>query len=413
MSATGPAIGVNGSVLYAVPVALYKGAVKLMTDPDFRFRKKWHDKVKDATRKSAAMSLDLVTYHQYVGESVEERNKVKEWQWHYAIIGYIRDVLKYSENEEVKNQAIQDLSSYIVEEVSWKKTSTETRERLYQVLYELKNTKDLERKIKGEIETLFNALRGPNRAQKLKGRMKDFIRFLELEQQCTTHWNAWECLREVQEAELRPLPPTDSTEPLKIFISAHPSSQEEVKKLKERFTSNQLEILDANPKVGENKAEAIRQKIADSDLMVLFITKNYLKSEDCMCQATMLRSLVLRPFGENVYQQKMYIICDQEIIKLKKNMIKGALYSSECSSKWNDKIAKAIAIMNNPAIEQQVKTRIMGSHLGTLCAYKEEIIPFINDDVFQKQCLTLEGLAAESFQSLEEKFNELIELKKK
>ena len=194
-----------------------------------------------------------------------------------------------------------------------------------------------------------------------------------------------------------------------VFISAHSTSEKGVSQFKERF-SDQLDVLDSRPKVGENIHTTIRQKVEAADFVVFFVTKDYLESEDCMCQATMLRSLVLKPLGENVYKQKMHIICDQEIVRLKNDLLKGAVYVNKCCQKWNKRIDKAVKFMADPKADPQVKRQMIGGYLDALCYYREEIVPFIKEDVFAHHWLTLEETIQENFKSLEEK---VIPFKKK
>ena len=203
-----------------------------------------------------------------------------------------------------------------------------------------------------------------------------------------------------------------SSEKLKIFISAHSTSAKGVSQFKERFL-NQLNVLDSSPKVGENIQEAIRQKVEVSDFMVFFVTKDYLKSEDCMCQATMLRSLVLKPLGKNVYEQKMHIVYDQEIVRLKDDKLACAVYVNECCQKWNKRINDAVKFMANPKVDPQVQRQMMGGYLNTLCDYREEIVPFIKDDVFAKYWFTLERLEEQNFQPLGSKIEEILKKKQK
>ena len=200
---------------------------------------------------------------------------------------------------------------------------------------------------------------------------------------------------------------------LNVLISAHSSSGEAVKILKEKFLEDRLNVQDPNPKVGENIQKAIRRKVEESDLVIFFVTKDYLESEDCMCQATLLRSLVLKQFGENTYRQKMHIIWDQETVRLQSSTIKGSSYANECCQKWNKKIEEAVQFMVDPDKDSEVKVKMMASYLGTLCKYREEIVPFIHDDVFEKHWLTLEELEKENFTSLEDKITALALLKAK
>ena len=194
---------------------------------------------------------------------------------------------------------------------------------------------------------------------------------------------------------------------LNVLISAHSSSGEAVKILRETFLEGRLNVLDPNPKVGENIQEAIRRKVEESDLVIFFVTKDYLESEDCMCQATLLRSLVLKQFGENTYRQKMYIIWDQEIVRLRSSTIKGSSYANECCQKWNKKIEEAVQFIADPDKDPEVKMKMMASYLWVLYAYRQELVPFIHNDVFEKHWLTLEKLVKEDFKSLEEKITAL------
>ena len=193
-----------------------------------------------------------------------------------------------------------------------------------------------------------------------------------------------------------------ASEKLNVFISAHSSSQEEVSNLKRRL-QDELTVLDSRPGVGENIREAIHQKMQKSDLVIFFVTKDYLESEDCMYQATLLRSLVLKWKGEQVYRQKMHIICDQEIMRLKNDVIAGAHYADECCQNWNAKIKEAVGFMNDSTADAQVQRRMVSDYLKKLCDCREEVVPFIKDDVFEKHWLTLEKLEQEEFKSLEEK----------
>ena len=192
------------------------------------------------------------------------------------------------------------------------------------------------------------------------------------------------------------------SEHLNVFISAHSSSQKEVSNLKKRL-QDKLTVLDPRPGVGENIREAIHQKVQKSDLVIFFVTRDYLESEDCMYQATLLRSLVLKWKGEQVYRQKMHIICDQEIMRLKKDVIAGARYADECCQNWNEKIREAVGLMNDSTADAQVQRRMVSDYLKKLCDCREEVVPFIKDDVFEKHWLTLEELEQEEFTSLEEK----------
>ena len=194
---------------------------------------------------------------------------------------------------------------------------------------------------------------------------------------------------------------------LNVLISAHSSSGDAVKILREKFLEGRLNVLDPNPKVGENIQEAIRRKVKESDLVIFFVTKDYLESEDCMCQATLLRSLVLKQFGENTYRQKMHIIWDQETVRLQSSTIKGSSYANECCQKWNKKIEEAVQFMADPDKDPEVKMEMMASYLWVLCTYRRELVPFIHNDVFEKHWLTLEELEKEDFTSLEDKITAL------
>ena len=193
-----------------------------------------------------------------------------------------------------------------------------------------------------------------------------------------------------------------NAEKFAVSISYHPNSEQNVKNLEKNF-------FEGKPIVREKDTQK-------SDLAILFVTKDYLTSENCIYEAMQLKKC------KETYRKKIYIIYDQEILELRNNKKNSFLYANECCQHWNGEIDNSKQILDNPDIEMDVKTNLVSSYLKTLCRCRKKILGFIKKDVFgidkkglSGECrwLTLEELKERNFQPLEEKFNELKEQKKK
>ena len=114
---------INVSALLEAPIVFGKEAIKLTRNPYYRPQRDWYEKCV---------------------KQEEERDKITDWHWHYAIIGHIKETIQNGEDETLKEQATQDLISYVQKgRKTWKKTPEEIKIRLYQVLWELENSTDI------------------------------------------------------------------------------------------------------------------------------------------------------------------------------------------------------------------------------------------------------------------------------
>ena len=122
---------INVGAIVKAPITVITGWAKLIKDPSCRMTSGWYKGIERGLGKP--VEIDLATYRQHV-KSEEERNKKIDWHWHYKIIGYIKDVIKYLSGE-VLDAAEKDLNAYLTDD-RWKKNH-EIQIRLYQVLCEL------------------------------------------------------------------------------------------------------------------------------------------------------------------------------------------------------------------------------------------------------------------------------------
>ena len=191
-----------------------------------------------------------------------------------------------------------------------------------------------------------------------------------------------------------------TAEKLAVSLSYHPNSEQDVKNLEKNFI--------------EGKPIFLEKDIQESDLAILFVTKDYLKSEDCIYEAMQLKKC------KETYRKKIYIIYDQEILELRNNKKKSFLYANECCKYWNGEIDDSKQILDDPDVEMDVKTNLVSDYLKTPCACRKKILGFIKKDVFGidkkglsgARCwLTLKELEQKKFKPLEQKFNALIKEK--
>ena len=97
----------NVKSLLEAPIVCGKEVVALARGPYFRPKRSW--------------------YQQYVKKE-GEGDQITDWHWHYAIIGHIKDEIKYGKDEALKEQATEALISYVRRDPKvWQKTPEEVQ----------------------------------------------------------------------------------------------------------------------------------------------------------------------------------------------------------------------------------------------------------------------------------------------
>ena len=340
-------VEVNAAIVYEVPVAIYKEIAKLAADPDFHPRRGWY---KTVSKTQKSFTIDLDTYRSYV-KTPEDRKKITTWQWHYAIIGYIKDVLKYSKESALVEAAKNDLESYL-----YKETSEENKKRLYHVLYELVKSENLEADKRGFCEALLNGLHAIDNKLRSYPETSQFIQSFDLENESVCYWSKWQDLREwfkdtahdeTQRAILdqKVLPvPTDPKE-FTIFISHDSSVKSEVVKIQEDLQTEFSKGSHANclvrfgeaPRLEAAWSEKRKQFIMEEpDLIVLYITREYFKNASAISQLLKAEDTL----GKNKFTNKIRILYDGDMSEVRKNRKERLLYGKECVQFWKSEYSE-------------------------------------------------------------------------
>ena len=185
-----------------IPIGLYKSVLKLTVDLAFLEQKK-------------SIKITAGIYSDYV-KTKNEREHMSTWQWHYFVIGYIKDVIKYSKNGGLKERAQEDLLSYIPKESAvWQKRCIELRIRLYQVIWELANSGEVIGEEKaGDFRTLLDRLVALD--PELLQMAKHSVDLIKRETACARFWR--EISLERKKMDLKPPDICMFFQPISAFI---------------------------------------------------------------------------------------------------------------------------------------------------------------------------------------------------
>ena len=246
-------------------------------------------------------------------------------------------------------------------------------------------------------------------------------------------------------------PGNENKKKLSIFISydsRDDSSRNAVNGIKEEIEKGMHSsiVFKEEPEGAAEWQKFIREEMQKADLVLLYVTKQYLKSEFCLGRIFEAMKIL----GDD-WAKKMRIICDSEMQKLLDSREDGIQYLKECADFWDkehDAIEKAIkeatvevqmalasereCLYRNRAdipffiqglrerkrstmeelkkeVEQlrvpgkSTSTKMVGGYLDSLRYCREEIVAFIKNNVFSNYWLTSKKVVKENVKSLEEK----------
>ena len=378
---------INGEKLCEFPVVVYQEVAKLVTDPSFRRRRGWVEQVGDESGKSAEITLE--TYRQHV------QKREEAWQWDYALIGYRKDIIKYSAENTLKKQAKDDLIAYVTGDATWNQMNEKVKIRLYQVFYEL--TKSSEDPTFGSfLESI------KRRDSGLEAKAQSSIQLVEQEMECADYWNniedvqkeerkkkespeSTEQITNVEETrrgieallvENKPAvsvaemdvvtPPTTvgvqviptSAKKIRVLISCDPSVEEEaiLTDLKEQL--EQAGAADCPVKLKQGP-QFLKQWVPDyntfimkePDLIILYLTKEYFKMESGIDQLLEAEETL----DKNKMHKKIRVIFDEEMGSLVKDRKKKGPFLNEVTTYWCGQYEAGREVFEDEKVPIEVK----------------------------------------------------------
>ena len=380
---------IDGEKLCEFPVVVYQEVAKLVTDPSFRRRRRWAEQVGDESGKSAEITLE--TYRQHV------QKREEAWQWDYALIGYRKDIIKYSAENALKEQAKDDLIAYVTGDATWNQMNEKVKIRLYQVFYEL---------TKSSTDPTFGSFLESikRRDPGLEAKAQSSIQLVEQEMECTDYWNKIEgvqkeeskkkdsteqitnmeetrrCVEAFLRVENKPAvsiaemdevtPPTTvgvqviptSAKKIRVLISCDPSVEEGP------FLTNLKEQLeqagDADcPVKFKQGPQFFKQWVPDynafimkePDLIILYLTKEYFKMESGIDQLIEAEETL----DKNKLHEKMRVIFDEEMRSLVKNREKKKSFLNEIATHWCRQYEAGRKVFEDEKVAIEVKLAIV------------------------------------------------------